>query len=398
MSTDRSLGIDLGRHRAYAVSGDGEVTTVLPMQADHNGLVFRWLAPTGVERVLDCLQSLPPSQAMHVANQTCGMVADRIKAIDPKLLNNRVRVAVPVNVCPSAHRHLVAGFKNSDVAPTHNDLVERPIATLASWLRERRANGQETEQPILVLDNDAGQISAVVADPSQQRLLAIAELTPGPSENTGQVLHSLQSLLARASHVSANFGVNPLQDPQKLNPSPENIVINKVLLSGTTIDHPAIDHLLDETAPEAKVWGRNRSDSEMVVSFGLLHTDELAGWTCPWPTGYVVVDNKVALEPGTIPLLSTNTPTRKLASTSVDSSRVLRLTDAEGQPSPIMVSGEKGIGLRIPSSLGSSIKIHPGSDGRLTILGETDAEPLAIQPYWPVSGTSTNAVSVKILI
>ncbi len=367
------------------------------MQADHNGLIFRWLGPNGVERVIDHLRQLPTDKARQVSKATCAMVVDRVKAIDETALADRTLLSIPVLPEVKVSEQLISGFNDAGLYPSQNDLVQRPISSLANWLTERRANGSEGDQLVLTVDNDAGQISAAVSDPAKKRLLAMAQLSADPSEVDKTAEVALRALLARASHVFRRFPTD-LDAVEVLNTPSDDIVIGHVVLSGMNTDHPGLTKLIEKVAPEAKVWGRGRSDNELMVASGLLRMHELDGWTCPWPTGYLLLDNKIAASPGALPLLTDKFPslTAEVRIRSTDKA-IIRLSDGAGRARPTRLRGEDGVGLRLPARLGNNITIRFGTDGKISFYGEPSARPLVIQPYWPVVGTTSTATEVKIV-
>ena len=394
---NHTLGIDLGRHRVYVLRSNPESTVVFPMQADHDGLIFRWLGPNGVERVLGHLQELPPDKAMQVSQATCAMIVDRIRAIDESAISDRTLVAVPVLPEAKISEMLVSGFNNAGVYPSQNDFVQRPIASLANWLTERRANGSEGDQLVLTIDNDAGQLSGAVSDPAKKRLLAMAQLSADPSQVDETAEVALRGLLARASHVFGRFPADG-DAIETLNSPSSDVVIGNVVLSGMNTNHPDLSRLVEMFAPEAKIWGRGRGDTETMVASGLLRMHQLDGWICPWPTGHLLVDNTVTIGPGVLPLLTDKfpIPADDIRVQTTDQA-IVTVSDGAGVAKPTRLGGEDGIGLRLPSRLGNNINVRAGMDGKTSFYGEPSAKPLVIQPCWPVTGTKSIATEVKVI-
>ena len=396
MRTDHIVGIDLGRHRVYVVHAD-ETSSVLPMQADHQGLIFRWLGPGGAERVIDHVETLPDSQAQNVCSVTAQMITKRIATIDAKATSGSVALAMPVMPDGQICQRFVTGFKEAGMDTSITRVVARPIATLAYWLAERRENGHEGHGVVLAVDNNAGQISAVIADLAARRLLAVAQLTPGPHEPENAAARSLKVLVGRASHAAHQFPTTTTT-ANDLTSTLEDILIDTVLVSGSNTDHPSLTQLIETVGPETKIWGQGRADAEVIVAHGLTRLGHLDNWVCPWPTGYLLIDDEVILRPGPQPLLTDRVHAIAPAATyEVNDNAVIRLASPDGSAWFTRLNGEDGIGLRLPSRLGSKITVRSGTDGKVSLFGSQSARPLTIQPKWPAIATTTNAVPVGVI-
>ena len=202
-----SVGIDLGHHQALAARATSGVLDggfdsgheLIGLGATTNGLVVRWCEDgTPTERLHDRLARLVAAGDLRSAASTASAIAECLADLVP-VDGDELRIAVPVGISLGHRAHLRAAFTHAGFSIAEHHLVPRPYAVLAHWLsigghrRLEHARGKT-----LVIDNDGGRSSALVADIGARQILAEREITTDHTAGPDTASAALRALLEAA--------------------------------------------------------------------------------------------------------------------------------------------------------------------------------------------------------
>ncbi len=384
--------VDIGRHRVFSAAQIGSEVTIRRIGEGHDGLFIRWYAET-TQRVttrLRQLEAMGDPAAEAVAHELGRMLADHL---DPA---GRVVIGVPMNLGPLATNALLSGLSAGGIDASASDLVARPVAALAGWLAHRlELSGHVPRGPVLLIDNDGGEVSAVVAAPDEHRLIASAGLSAGPDDDAIEVETRLRALLARAASLTYRAddldgrGIVQADDWATVSST-----ISQVVVTGSGAHHPRLQRLIAHLLPAADVMPDPIAPADRCVAAGLAHVAELEGWVSNWPTLTIVCRNQAGAEtvvrsPGSLP--TGNEESYGVA--EAGSIHLRRGDDVVG----LRAGSVTGSAISIPSGLGPMPVLKVLDDGRLLLLGPRGARPLAVRLDWPAPGDETATVNVEAI-
>ena len=399
-----SLAIDLGRHRTYGARYSSAGTPadelieaeLLRLSATDAGLLLRCDLPGHPRRFTEALiatAGYDNDVAHQLTDQACAVLH---RALDESTgeseRHERIVVAVPVALGPTGRQILLDGLSSVGICAKASDLIERPIAALAEWLSDReKVGGDPPTEPVAVIDNDGGEISILVADTKEKKLLTIAPVSLGPLDKSDDVVHRIKAVLNRGAARLAD--TEPLHDDAWTSVS---AAFGHVVLSGSGAEHPTFQNIVTGLLPAAPIAARSSVKAAQAVIAGLTSLEKLAGWTCCWPTGQILLDAESLRQAG--PLVESYEEMEIHSTTRSH----LSFADADGNRANIQVSSVLATGVWIPQALGSVPKMRLLDDGRVLLLGAPGVRPLSFVVHWPVPGrtssqTLNRAVSVSPL-
>ena len=387
-----SLAIDLGRHKTYGArfssSGtpaeDSTETELLQLSATGPSLFLRCDLPGQPRRFTEALivnAGYDDDIARKITAQACELLAKALsESTGESERSDRIVLAVPVALGPTGRQILLDGLTSADIGARSSDLIERPIAALAEWLSDReKVGGDPPSELAAVIDNDGGEISVLVADTSEKKLLAIAPVSLGPLDKSEDVIERIKTVLNRGAAMLADSG--PLRHDDWTSVS---AAFGHVVISGSGAEHPAFQDLVTGLLPAAPIAARSSVKASQAVVAGLTALEQLADWTCCWPTGQVLLDGDPVRRAG--PLRDTY---EEMDIQSTTRSH-LSFADADGNRSNIQVSSVLATGVWIPQALGSAPKMRLLDDGRVLLLGAPGVRPLSFIVHWPVPGRTSS--------
>ena len=399
-----SLAIDLGRHRTYGARYSSAGTPadelieaeLLRLSATDAGLLLRCDLPGHPRRFTEALiatAGYDNDVAHQLTDQACAVLH---RALDESTgeseRHERIVVAVPVALGPTGRQILLDGLSSVGICAKASDLIERPIAALAEWLSDReKVGGDPPTEPVAVIDNDGGEISILVADTKEKKLLTIAPVSLGPLDKSDDVVHRIKAVLNRGAARLAD--TEPLHDDAWTSVS---AAFGHVVLSGSGAEHPTFQNIVTGLLPAAPIAARSSVKAAQAVIAGLTSLEKLADWTCCWPTGQILLDAESLRQAG--PLVKSYEEIEIHSTTRSH----LSFADADGNRANIQVSSVLATGVWIPQALGSVPKMRLLDDGRVLLLGAPGVRPLSFVVHWPVPGrtssqTLNRAVSVSPL-
>ncbi len=399
-----SLAIDLGRHRTYGARYSSAGTPadelieaeLLRLSATDAGLLLRCDLPGHPRRFTEALiatAGYDNDVAHQLTDQACAVLH---RALDESTgeseRHERIVVAVPVALGPTGRQILLDGLSSVGICAKASDLIERPIAALAEWLSDReKVGGDPPTEPVAVIDNDGGEISILVADTKEKKLLTIAPVSLGPLDKSDDVVHRIKAVLNRGAARLAD--TEPLHDDAWTSVS---AAFGHVVLSGSGAEHPTFQNIVTGLLPAAPIAARSSVKAAQAVIAGLTSLEKLADWTCCWPTGQILLDAESLRQAG--PLVESYEEMEIHSTTRSH----LSFADADGNRANIQVSSVLATGVWIPQALGSVPKMRLLDDGRVLLLGAPGVRPLSFVVHWPVPGrtssqTLNRAVSVSPL-
>ncbi len=405
IGTSLGLGIDLGRHRSYAAASTHSTSQPIALSRQADGLLIRWVGDGGPQRVTERIVGLA-GQNQPAAISFVGLVADQILRGVPSSIHGEnsepslvQAVAIPSSFGPQCRRAVLDGFERAGVYLEAGNLVERPIAALAGWIAHRNLiSGHPPREPVLVIDNDGGELSAVVADPLTRRLLACMPLSTGPDDNPTLVVDRLRALISASATMLHREGIIQETDWPSV-----SATLPQVVVTGSGQAHPEVTALIHRLLPAADVMPDPLiSNPAHCVVLGLQHLDQLAGWRACWPTTDIrIVD----------PECSTDEIEWDKAAVIVERGQALpRIEDAViVRPGAKLVFGTPGRPLRLRSGsmVASSLEIPPAigplpllriqPDGRLSIRGPQGVRPLTVHLSWPCPGTPASEMKLSTI-
>ena len=392
-----SVAIDLGRHRTYGArraseatptgqSGDAELLRLSSQQPSLLLRVNRRGLPRRFTEALVYTAGYEDDLARAITAEAAASLADALRAVaQPEELSSTIVMAIPVALGPTGRSILVEGLANQGlgVDPTH--LVERPIAALAEWLSDRqRVGGDAPAEPVAVIDNDGGEISVLIADTENKRLLAIAPVSLGPDDDSTEVMDRVRAVLSSGAAMLQPAGTITPEDWTSV-----SATYGHVVLSGSGAEHPQFQNLVTGLLPATPIASRSTVKASQAVIAGLTELHYLDDWTCAWPTGHILVDGTSVRRAG--PLAESH---EELEIVSTSRSHIA-IADAAGNRSNIQVSSVIATGIWIPQALGSSPKMRILSDGRILVLGGPGVRPLSFVVHWRVPGRTVAETIAK---
>jgi hypothetical protein len=396
-----SLAIDLGRHRTYGArySSAGNPADelieaeLLRLSATDAGLLLRCDLPGQPRRFTEALiatAGYDSDAANKLTAQACAVLSQALdESTGDSERRERTVVAVPVALGPTGRRILLDGLSSVAIDAKAKDLIERPIAALAEWLSDReKVGGDPPTEPVAVIDNDGGEISVLVADTKEKKLLAIAPVSLGPLDKTEDVVHRIKAVLDRGAARLADAG--PLRNDDWTSVSAS---FGHVVLSGSGAEHPTFQNLITGLLPAAPIAARSSVKAAHAVVAGLTALEKLADWTCCWPTGQILLDGESIRRAG--PLVKSHEEMEIHSTTRSH----LSFADADGNRSSIQVSTVLATGVWIPQALGSVPKMRLLDDGRVLLLGAPGVRPLSFVVHWPIPcQTNSQTLDPPILV
>lgn len=387
------LGVDLGRHRVFAGAAAHSFGHPIPLANQHAGLLIRWVGDGGPQRVTERIQSLAghdQSAAISfvalVASQIARGVPASLPDLPPETDTSIRSIAVPASFGPQGRNAVVAGFARSGVDIAPQNVIDRPVAALAGWFAHReQISGRSPRDPVLLLDNDGGELSAVVADPVTRRLLLCMPLSSGPEDNPAWVVERLREVISAAAALMHREGLVQNDDWPSISAK-----LPQVVVTGSGHNHPAIAALIHSLLPAADVMPDPLiSDPAHCVVLGLQHLDVFEGWRACWPTSDIRIADMVIVEQGQV-------IARQDQSYGVCPGANIEFGTAE-HALTLRAGSVRSAGLVVPSALGSFPLVKVLSDGRLLILGDHGSKPLAVQLSWPTPGSTNRELKVHTI-
>ncbi len=380
LDTDVQIGLDLARHRSLCVAEIDGDRSIVPLAPGHRGLILRWVDPEGRKhRVTDrILETAGHHQAAAV--DVARAVAE---CVFPEPLPARPAIAIPPAFGPACRAAMIEGFAAAGIAIDRQHLIERPIAAFASWLHHRQSLGSPGPiGPMLLLDNDGGQISACAIDADTRRVVFTTPLSAGPDEPSETIIDRLHSLVRELDRVRSRHELVRSDDWSIV-----SAAVSQVAVSGSMSEHPLFLDLLTRVLPAAAVVRDPIvGDPSEVVGLGLVCLDALSGWSAGWPTLDLRIDDSTAFEAG--PLL----PGATDRTIDVARQAVVTLTGPRGDVVPLRVGSMVADGLELPADLCGELTIRLLHDGRVLILGDQGVRPLSFRVDWPLVSADTAPV------
>ena len=389
------VGVDLGRHRSFAALAAHSYALPLPLSAQDDGLLIRWVGDGGPQRVPERIFELSGVDQSE-AERFVGLVASQIIRGIPAETSNLPaetdltirKLAIPASFGPQCRQAVLAGFQRAGVDLQPENLVERPIAALAGWFAHRqRISGRPTRDPVLLIDNDGGELSAVIADPLTRRLLACMPLSSGPNDNPAWVVEGLKDLITLAAGMLHREGL--IQDTDW--PSISS-TLPQVVVTGSGHSHPAIVSLVRSLLPAADVMPDPLvADPAHCVALGLQHLDQFDSWRACWPTsaihlpgvGVSVVDAGQVLY-------------RQNESYVVRPGAELQFGRVD-RPLQLRSGSTTSTGLIVPPAMGPLPLMRLLPDGRMSIRGAKGVRPLTVQLSWPCPGSDSQELKISTI-
>ncbi len=392
------IGIDLGRHRCFAGTALHSPGEPLPLSLQDDGLLIRWIGAGRPQRVTERILDLA-GREQEEAVRFVGLVASQIKkgldSNQDKFSADQASigaVAIPASFGPQGRRAVVEGFQRSGIELGSENLIERPIAALAGWFAHReQISGHSPRDPVLLIDNDGGELSAVVAAPLTRRLLACMPLSSGPTDDPGWVVERLKDLIATAAGMLHREGIIRETDWPTL-----SAALPQVVVTGSGHNHPDIASLIHSLLPAADVMPDPLVvDPSHCVVLGLQHLEQFAKWRACWPTSEILISEPDA-EPGDQVIV-------------VNRGQVLSRQDecyvvkpgaqlsfgTMSHPLRLRSGSVRASALTVPPSAGPLPLLRLLPDGRLSIRGAKGVRPLTVQLNWPCPGTQNQEMKLS---
>ncbi len=391
---------DIGRHRLFVATTQRDLgapsatSPALDDLDDLDGLILRW-CDEGRRRFGERVTSLA-GVADDLAAATCADVAGLLTPLTPMAPDDGSAshttthttthtIAIPASFGPRCRAAVIEGFASAGIRLGHHDLVERPVAAAAGWLAHREdIAGRLPNEPVLVIDNDAGEVSVAALDPATKRLLFVRPLSTGPFDRPGMVMERLRDAIETTARLTHRGALVRETDWATVSAS-----IGDVVVTGCGAKQPMLHSLIAELLPAAHVMPDPVVASERAVITGLSHLDRFDGWTACWPTLPITIDETTAVQAGQV-----------LDGDPWNDSVVGPVTDGAtlgfGQLS-VSAGSCHAAGVRIPAELATELTIRTLDDGRVLLLGAEGAMPLALQPAWPCPGRRLDSLPVRTI-
>lgn len=371
-----TIGLDLGRHRTLCITDVEGHPSIIGLATDHDGLIMRWVDPHGhrhrvTDRIIDTA-GIDQTAAVDVAQAIAACVF-------PEGLPTAPRIAIPCAFGPACRGAMVEGFGRAGIELRHVDLVERPVAGFAAWLEHRRRLGSpEPCGPMLLIDNDGGQLSACAIDADARRIVFTTPLTTGPTDPMADVVDRLRVVVRELDRLRSDHDIVRSCEWSRISAS-----ISQIAVTGSRSNHPRFVELLNRVLPAAAiVRDPVATEGSEVVAFGLASLRALDTWSAGWPTLHLLADDALIRPAGPVDGTHTDHPA------AIDASATLRLADPDGEAVPMRLGGIVADGIRLPADLGPTATVRVMSDGRVLVLGPVGTTPVTISVAWPLSGPS----------
>ncbi len=389
LPADIAIGLDLARHRALCVTEIDGRRSVVPLAPDHRGLVLRWVDTNNrkhriTDRILD-MAGMDQQAAIEVARAVA-------ECVFPEKLPALPLVAIPAAFGPACRASVVDGFRQAGIEISDQHLVERPIAAFACWLHHRSGLGSpDPIGPMLLLDNDGGQISVCAIDNDARRVLFTAPLSAGPDEAPDIVIDRLHSVVRELDRLRSGHDLVRSDEWASV-----SAAISQVAVSGSMSEHPRFLELLNRVLPAAAiVRDPVVGDPSEIVGSGLISLDALSPWTAGWPTLDLSLDGQTIVETGPLDFPLTNSATLDVE-VGVRPGAVLSLTDRSGAAVRLRAGSMLADGIELPADLHGQVTIRVLCDGRVLILGEVGVRPLSFTVDWPLVAANMTASAVGV--
>lgn len=383
---------DVGRHRLFVATTqrdlDAPGATADPASAELDqldGLILRW-CDEGRRRFGERVISLA-GVADDLAAGTCADVAGLLQSAESTADGTSYRIAIPASFGPRCRAAVIDGFASAGIRLAPSDLVERPVAAAAGWLAHRdEVAGRSPNEPTLVIDNDAGEVSVAALDPATKRLLFVRPLSTGPFDRPGMVMERLRDAIETTARLTHRGGLVRDTDWATVSSS-----IGDVVVTGCGAKETMLLSLIGELLPAAHVMPDPVVASERAVVSGLGHLDRFDDWTACWPTLPISIDGTTVVEPGQVAGADTFVETDI---TCGDGGATLSL----GTGSTSFVAGTcRAPGIHVPAALATDTSLRTLDDGRVLVLGAEGTAPLSLSPAWPCPGRATDDVAVRAI-
>lgn len=370
---DPIIGLDLARHRALCVVDIDGRRGIIDLAPEHRGLVLRWVDLEDrrhriVDRILDTA-GVEQSTAIEVARAVA-------QCVFPEPLPSIPFVAIPSAFGPHCRDALVDGFGAAGISISDPHLIERPIAALASWLHHRRAMGSlNPAGPMLMIDNDGGQISAAAIDGDARRVVFTTPLSSGPDDSPEVVIDRLHTVVRELDRLRSGHDLIRSDDWSTVSAS-----ISQVAVSGSMSDHPLFLELITKVLPAtAIVRDPVVQDPSEVVGTGLISLGALDCWSAGWPTLAIAIDDHLIWPAGSIAGSSVDIPLE------LTRGATLGLIGCSGAVVPMRMGSMQAEGLAIPNDLVGSATLRLLADGRVLLIGPMGVRPLTFSVDWPLA-------------
>lgn len=387
------VGVDLGRHRSFAGLAAHSYALPLPLSVQDNGLLIRWIGNGGPQRVTERIFDLAGAD-QDEAVRFVGLVADQIMRGIPTTISDLPddtdlairKVAIPASFGPQCRQAVIAGFQRAGVDLQSENLVERPIAALAGWFAHRQQiSGRPTRDPVLLIDNDGGELSAVIADPLTRRLLACMPLSSGPNDDPARVIEGLKDLITLAAGMLHRDGIVRETDWPTMSSA-----LPQVVVTGSGHSHPAIVSLIHSLLPAADVMPDPLvTDPAHCVALGLQHLDQFDDWRACWPTSAIRLPGITVVEAGQVLY-------RQNQSYVVSPGAEIQFGRAD-RPLELRSGSSRSTGLLVPPAMGPLPLMRLLPDGRMSIRGAKGVRPLTVQLSWPCPGSHNQELRVSTI-
>ena len=377
------VGMDIGRHRLFVASDRGGSVAVIPMADDHDGLLLRWMAGDGPKRFSDRVRASAGTDGRGAAASADVAAETRARLQG----NERIRVAIPPSFGPTCRADVVRGMRRQGLDIGTHDLIERPVAAAAGWLAHRRAvSGTSLTHPVLLIDNDGGELSAIAFDPGSARLLTVAPLNVVDGGDTmadvAARLREVIDCVARLTHPADEL----VRDDSAQAAASR---IRTVVLTGNGASNPLLIDMVGDLLPHASFAPDPVIPAEQCVATGLLHLDELASWIACWPTLDLATTRETLVHRGPHAALLSGEEHFALGA------ETLRLVGPHDTSVDVTAGSSRGSGIAIPAMLRDELRVKVLDDGRVLLLGPHGVPPLALLFGWPCPGTDVDAVALR---
>ena len=138
------IGVDIGRHQLLVSQRSDDVRTLVPLLEDSESTVLRWL-DDGPRRFSDRVRAAAgiDDRGKSAAADVGAVVAGAVPIV------GRTRVAVPPSFGPQCRADVAAGLRAGGLSNLDTgDLVDRPIASLASWVKQQHSQASHPSGPL----------------------------------------------------------------------------------------------------------------------------------------------------------------------------------------------------------------------------------------------------------
>ncbi len=379
VSPDVTIGFDLARHRSLCVAEIAGERTDVPLAPNHRGLILRWVdAEDRKHRVTDRMldkAGVDQAEAVRIARSVA-------ECVFPEALPSTPFVAVPSAFGPACRSAMIDGFRAEGIELDDTHLIDRPVAALASWLHHRRSVGSpDPIGPMLVLDNDGGQISVCAVDTDAKRIAFTTPLSSGPEEAVDTIIDRLHTVVRELDRLRSGHDLVRSDEWSTVSAS-----VSQIAVSGSMCEHPLFLDLIARVLPAAAVvHDPVVGDPGDIVASGLISLDVLSTWRAGWPTLDIMLDGQVAIPAGPLDAGATDTVI------DADPGAMLSFVDDQGRNAMITVGSVTADGMQLPKDLKGELTVRALADGRVLILGGPGVRPLSFSVDWPIVRTDPDA-------